>query len=783
MQQSARLARGNPPVLLASGCAALLIAVHVAGRTCRDALFLSSFPLSELPKVMLGAAALGLLAVLAAAWAMPRHGPGRVISLLLFGSALVHVVEWRLLDFQRPLAVVLVYLHTSIAGGIAVSGFWSIVSELFDPHALRRNSGYVAAGSAIGGLLGGLVAQGFSSLGIESILLPLSAAALSGGFVIRRLAAGARHPAPRPESADVRGIGGSSYLRTMALLVALTGLSGVVVDFAFKAAVSNAWSTGPALVSFFAAFYTTTSVASVVLQLSVARWLPARFGLGVSLAVLPIAVFSLGLLSLLIAVPWLLILLRGASVALETSLFRAAYEPLYAPLPVWQKRSAKTIIDVACQRFGEISGSGWVLLVASFAPLLASSSGLATGIVAAGVCIWLSLRLERGYVAELALSLRTGKVSLEPFEMIDATTRLTLSKTGLGIDRDMLLRQIEELRQKNQTSPPSIAPLSVAPGSNVAATSLPSSALDASGVSSPVPAPSSDPLDLESSTSIPAAPIPSVALGDSINPSYAPPASADPAGRLGTRIAALQSGDAARIRAALADGPLELELVSLVVPLLEREGAVDAAVLALRGVAPRIVGQLVDVLLDAEQSFRVRRRVPRVLRACPHPRAVRGLIDALSDREFELRYRCALALRDLVRQDKNLRPASRVVLEAATREIEHGHPLSASDPAWLEDEASEAGVARDVVSQDRAVDHVFTLLGLTVDDEALELARISLSSRDQKLRGTALEYLEHVLPEPIRSSLLPYLQAGYAPRTAAPRPTAEIADELKRSFG
>ncbi|MET0412239.1 MAG: hypothetical protein ABW217_13135 [Polyangiaceae bacterium] len=780
-RQSARPTQGAPPVFLASACAALLIAQHVAGRTCRDALFLSSFPLSELPKVMLGAAALGLIAVLAASWVMPRHGPGRVISLLLFGSALLHVIEWRLLDIQRPLAVVLIYLHTSIAGGIAVSGFWSIVSELFDPHALRRSAGLVGAGSAVGGLLGGLIAQGVSGFGVESILLPLSGAALLAGFVIRRLAQGVGAPSSsKPESRGLRSVTGSSYLRTMATFVALTGLSGAVVDFAFKANVSAAWTSGPDLVKFFAAFYTSISVASVVLQLTVARWVPARFGLGTSLAVMPFAMFVLGALSLFVASPWLLVLLRGTTVALETSLFRAAYEPLYAPLPVWQKRSAKTIIDVAFARVGEVSGSGWVLLVASFIPVLASGAGLATGVVAAGICIFLALRLERGYVAELALSLRTGKVSLEPYELIDATTRLTLSRTGLGIDRDMLLRQIEELRQKNDAPG---AATSVPPGSNVAATALPGSTLQHSNEALSLPAPSSD---LSSPSLLPRVPAPSsspsVAPGDSLVPSYAP--GPDPAGRLGARIAALQSGDPARIRSALANGPLELELVSLVVPLLEREGCVDTAVIALRGVALRIVGQLVDVLLDPEQPFRVRRRVPRVLRACAHPRAVRGLLDALSDPEFELRYRCALALRDLVRQDKSLRPASRVVLDAAAREIEQGpRAQTVPDPMWLEDEASEVGMAREVVSQDRAVDHVFTLLGLTVEDEALELARISLSSRDEKLRGTALEYLEHVLPEPIRSRLWPYLQAGYAPRPATPRATAEIADELKRSFG
>ena len=36
-----------------------------------------------------------------------------------------------------------------------------------------------------------------------------------------------------------------------------------------------------------------------------------------------------------------MVVLRASGVSLETSLFRAAYEPLYAPLPVSQKRATK----------------------------------------------------------------------------------------------------------------------------------------------------------------------------------------------------------------------------------------------------------------------------------------------------------------------------------------------------------------------------------------------------------------------------------------------------------
>jgi hypothetical protein len=84
---------------------------------------------------------------------------------------------------------------------------------------------------------------------------------------------------------------------------------------------------------------------------------------------------------------------------------------------------------------------------------------------------------------------------------------------------------------------------------------------------------------------------------------------------------------------------------------------------------------------------------------------------------------------------------------------------------------------------DRALDHVFTLLGLAFDADALELARRALSTNDQKLRGTALEYLEHVVPEPIRSGIWPYLQAGRLPKADPGRAPADMVEELKRSIG
>jgi hypothetical protein len=608
------------------------------------------------------------------------------------------------------------YLHASLIGGIAVSGFWSIVGERLDPHKVRRLAGYIAAGSAAGGLLGGVVARYFGQdAGGGTLLLGLAGSSVLAGVAVRVLAASSDAVVPaEDEASKVRSVTSSAYLRSMAALVTLMGLASAAIDFAFKTRVTERLASGAELVGFFAVFYAVVSVVSIAIQFSLARWMLGHFGIGTSLAVLPGAVVALGALAIALPAVSVVVLLRGAGVALETSLFRAAYEPLYAPLPLAQKRSTKSLIDVACDRLGDAFGSGIVLVAASLLPALASSIGLGAAVMAGALALVLALRLERGYVAELAASLRSGRVRLETRDVTDATTRLTLSQTALELDRESLVRQIEELRkQGTPRGETDVARAGAAPA----------------GEGSPVQPP----------------------------PSARPePVSSRRAAATSARVSALTSGDSTRIRSELARGPLELELASLVLPLLGRDDTADAAVVALRSIAKRIPGQLIDALLDPALPMRLRRRIPRVLRACPDRRAVRGLAEALNDPTFELRHRAALALRELGRQDPLLRPPRRLVIGAVLREIERG--------------------------EEAALNHVFTLLGLVFEGDALELARRALTSSDDKLRGTALEYLEHVLPEPVRSGLFTQIKAGRLPQKPV-RKAAELEDELKRSFG
>src|SRR6185503_5254426 len=77
--------------------------------------------------------------------------------------------------------------------------------------------------------------------------------------------------------------------------------------------------------------------------------------------------------------------------------------------------------------------------------------------------------------------------------------------------------------------------------------------------------------------------------------------------------------------------------------------------------------------------------------------------------------------------------------------------------------------------------HVFTLLSMVLPREPLMISFRSLYTDDQNLQGTALEYLEGVLPPPIRDRLWPFLEDRRPSARSSARPRDEILADLLRS--
>jgi HEAT repeat protein len=252
------------------------------------------------------------------------------------------------------------------------------------------------------------------------------------------------------------------------------------------------------------------------------------------------------------------------------------------------------------------------------------------------------------------------------------------------------------------------------------------------------------------------------------------------------QILTLRSRDRARIQALLhSDEGLPAALVPHVIPLLAWDPVASEAVFALRKVAEEHVGQLIDALIDPNTEFSVRRRLARVFSVCVSQRAADGLLFGLDDMRFEVRYQCARSLAAIVEKNPRVRVDRDVIFELVRRETTVSRSVWKSQRLLQrpeEGESSEAFFVDEFV-QDRAsrsLAHVFTLLSLVVSAEPLKIAFRGLHTDDANLRGTALEYLEGVLPPIIREPLWPFLEDPRPPgRTVRSR--EEIVAELLRS--
>jgi ATP:ADP antiporter, AAA family len=713
------------PAALAWG---LLSALTVTAKSTRDALFCAYFPTAELPKTMVAGAALSAVFALATARVSRRRGPARVLPVLLALNALAFLVEHAVLETAPRAVALLIYLHVSGVTGLMLSGFWSVVNERFDPHALRLSISRIGLGGTLGGFVGGVSAERIAAwTGARHTLLELAGFSLLAALSIRNL--GSPEAVAAPLSDDPPVPFASGYLRQIALFVGLTTLASSVVDFAFKARAMERYESPEALMQFFAVFYTGTSLASFVVQATLTPRLLDRAGLGVGLGTHPAVLAVAGLLSLALPGLGTQALLRGADGALVVSLFRSSYEPLYTPLAAERKRAAKSMIDVLVNRCGDALGSllawGLVLLVPAAAAFWAS----ALVVVVALAALVIAAELRKGYIAELAESLRSGAVVLDESGVQDQTTRLTLSRTMSDLNRERLLAEIQRQRDLGMMGGPPPSPPSPSPAYAAAAL----------GTSEP-PAGSAP-----SSAPSPAQPAPGPAL-----------AMTGP--RKAQLVADLLSNDAGRLRSAL--DAADPSLAAFVIPLIARGDVGAQAMNVLGDFGSRIVGQLADALLDADGvSPTVRRRLVRVIANARSTWAATALASALEDPDFDVRRQVVRGLEEISDSGVGAPIGRTPALAVAARELD----------------------SRDGPPDPERVEHVLRLLGLVFDREAFRLARSALGHADAKLHGTALEYLDNVLPSTIKGALFALLHSQPSLRSA--RVEHELIDELRRTLG
>jgi len=709
----------------AAVAAAAMIAQQVAGKATRDAVFLSVFDVALLPPMVLAAAVVSIVVAVVTARHMARSGPGRLVPIGFAASAAAFLVEWALVDIAPGGVAIALYLHMATGAGVLISGFWSLVNERFDPHTAKQKVNRIAGGATAGGLLGGLLAERVAALAGAHVVFPVLAGLhLFCAWRVLTLRTEDPQPGERPPSGDLE----RGAFEVLAKLPYLRNLALLLTLTTIAAG----------LVDF--VFKARADAAFAADDDAMLRFFAAFYTGAALLAFLGQTVLTrvslerLGLARTVGVLPALILAVGGFVIGLpglvtatvlrgtEEVSRNSFFRSAYELLytPVPRPHKRATKLVIDVG-FDRLGDAIGAAVVAALLVVGPSVAHPLLVAVAMGLSV-LALLLLR--------SIHRGYVGTLESSLVDQAEALDLDDVRDSTTRLTLLEVtgVGALRRGRGAST-EVAPAVVT---------------DSPGVRPPAP----------------------------------------PADPVLATLAELRSGDRDRVALALMSPGLSPLLSPQIVALLARDDLADLAVQALRGMAPRVTGGLLDALLDPDEEFVIRRRVPRALRDGEPRRAAAGLWAGLEDRRFEVRYRCARALSTLVRREPTLAPARRDVYAAVQRELEvpprlwAGHRLL--DRGDVDGELVDELIGDRV---DRGLEHVFTLLGLALPARTLRLAFRGLHTDDPGLRGTALEYLDSALPELLRDAVRRVVAQGAPPRPPSDTPgEAAAATRLMESM-
>jgi AAA family ATP:ADP antiporter len=163
-----------------------LLAANNVIKIVRDSLFLSRFPITQLPYVYLLAALVA--GVLIAVYS--RYTAKLPVARVLLGSLLFVVSSvilfWLVFAYYSAgWLLYAYYMWSAIVGLVLVAQFWTLANDLFTPRDGKRLFGVITAGGTLGGFMGGVISNwAVRFLFGTSHLLGLVVALFLGAFAV-----------------------------------------------------------------------------------------------------------------------------------------------------------------------------------------------------------------------------------------------------------------------------------------------------------------------------------------------------------------------------------------------------------------------------------------------------------------------------------------------------------------------------------------------------------------------------------------------------------------------
>ena len=724
------------------------------------------------------------------------------------------------------------YVWVNCFGVIAPVQAWSFANSLFDTRQAKRLFGLIGAGASLGAMTAGLLAYflvgpvgGTVNMLLVLALLILSAAGIVVVATVRiRRPGPARRgrPAGNPFRDAMRQIAATPYLRLMAALVFLVAIATQWTNFQLSLVARERFGQdGDALTAFFGTFNFVLGALSFLLQLLITGPSLRRFGVALTILVLPLALGLGSTLILLVPSFWAVLFTNASDQAVRFSLDKATYELLYLPLPAAGRTPIKNTIDIVVNRFADAAGAVLLgLATQGFLMLPGLGLGLrgtaAINLVVIGAWTAVAWRLRVEYVRTIQASIHRHRLDSERMssDILERSAAEALGARLAAADPEEVRYALTLLEaQRIKELHPALRGLLSHAAPDIRKRAL--AVLAASGDRSiaaraaellrdPDPGVRTEAL-LYMTREMGVDPLRQLEeLGDfedfSIRAGmasfFASPGrtqNLDAAGAILNAMAgspgpegAHDRAQAARILALVPDAFLDLliplvndpdpdvarqaiesarvvvrpELVAALCDALARPDLTDHAVDALAAYGNSVVPGIESRLNEPATALDVKRELPAVLVRIGTPEAHQILIHGLLQADVTLRHRIISSLNKLHDLHRDVRVDAQLVELVLAAEIGgHYRSYQVLGPlrAHLKDDDPIVEALRHSMEQE--LERIFRLMALLIPGEALHDAYVGVRSSNTIVRANALEFLDNVLKPDLRQVLVPLLDS------------------------
>ncbi|HZQ24468.1 MAG TPA: Npt1/Npt2 family nucleotide transporter [Terriglobales bacterium] len=830
-------------------CACLFLAITstVVGKVAGAALFLSRFQARHLALVDIASAALISL-VVGSYVLLTRHTAlANLVAASLCFFASTCVLFWAFSE-KRPHMIWLFpvfYAWVKIVAVLAPTQIWTLANCILTTREAKRIFGMVGGGAILGWIFAGFLSRTLvKAFGTESLLLAMAVLLGTCACLVMltwrhaqthfREQASSGQAGAQAASGNVsslRLIFASPYLRSIATVICISSCLTTLTGWQFMAIAQQYLVSKDALAVYFGGFNFYSGLASLAFQLLLTTRFVRRFGIGTSLALLPITIL-LGSAGLLIfGTLSAAVALRGSDQILRYSIDRSTTELLYLPISSGIKLRVKWFIDTVIWRFGD-GGAG--LTVFFFATVLRFPARDLSWVALFLVAAWLFAVLvaRREYVAVLKQNVSQHQLEAEqiPSLVLDRSTADLLATNISASDPNEILYALDLLQVDKRAVHPAVRSLLSHPAAQIRSKAI--SILSEAGDKTARPEIERllhDP-DLSVRTDAllylthnahvdPLELIPDVGDFEDFSVSSAVVAYLGRPGEAQNLEAARQilmgivaeagsqsertKTEVARLLGELPDSfdPLLANLLAdantsvaseairsvgklgkrrlvgdlldrLAHPVLGREAAK-----ALASFGESIVGSLRDHLGDTSVAIEIRREIPPILVSIGTRSAEWALVENMLQSDSFLRFSIIRALNKLHRMHPELEIDIAMVETVLAAEI-LGHYRSYQILHALQSsQDGDQGMAQAMSeSMTQELERIFRLLALLHPSLELHAVYMGLQSKNITVRDNALEFLDNILKTQLRGMLLPLLD-----RKVSVEEKARIANRLVRT--